>query len=496
MIQTTMKMNLSNLLSNRPRLFIAGSIAVCVVILGIFFSLLFAGSFRSQGNSPVVTRATPAKKGKIPLRISGVRLQKENVPAGYIRVHYIGPSGETSKDIKASDASSQILELLNASTPSSQPNKVLAASTTSTSSADLSAYVPPRIGDQGTRGSCVAWATGYYQFGWYARKYGYYPDIQVGNNDIHIQGFAPMSIYSVMDNGKDAGSYANVAYKVMMTHGIDAIGDYIPQGDYNYWQLPTTAQSQNAKHYTISNYVYTRANGNDMQDTIEKIIAGGNPVAIGVFITAGFNDVSSYNNAFLDYSKSDPYYDANNNPTTDISKATSIHEVTGFKYDSKGLWVLNAWGSSWGNNGWAELSWNYLKHNLGDLGVIVPSLSNSQGLTTIPTSSIPPPAIRVLELKDWSTIKPGSKIYLLTRSVDIWDGLQSMQVKIENPLGGYSIKCNNSFPHQTQYPFDLQAVDCIWSVPPTPDIKYVVYVTGITQVGGTGTVTIHATAGK
>src|SRR5579883_1720069 len=36
------------------------------------------------------------------------------------------------------------------------------------------------------------------------------------------------------------------------------------------------------------------------------------------------------------------------------------HAVFATKYDANGLWIENSWGTSWGLNGWGELSWSFV----------------------------------------------------------------------------------------------------------------------------------------
>jgi hypothetical protein len=36
------------------------------------------------------------------------------------------------------------------------------------------------------------------------------------------------------------------------------------------------------------------------------------------------------------------------------------HMVIGYSTDAQGVWFLNSWGTGYGQNGWAELSWSAL----------------------------------------------------------------------------------------------------------------------------------------
>jgi hypothetical protein len=207
-------------------------------------------------------------------------------------------------------------------------------------SVDLSQYNPP-VGNQGQVGSCTAWATGYYLRGWYARRGGYYPSGPDANG-----GFAPMYTYAQIVHGQNIGTTFPANLTIQQQQGIDSRADYT-QGDYDYTDQPTAAEQAYAGQYTIPGWhdVAGPAEGGPaLQSWIEATIAGGNPVVISIPVYDNFFSLSPSN--FFYASPSGPYEGG--------------HALFASKYDANGLWVENQWGTGWGLNGWAELSWSFL----------------------------------------------------------------------------------------------------------------------------------------
>jgi len=56
-------------------------------------------------------------------------------------------------------------------------------------------------------------------------------------------------------------------------------------------------------------------------------------------------------------------------------------------YDQAGVWVENQWGTAWGLNGWAELSWNYVSSHVTEVATI----NQSDIYTGLQNPSVPLP---------------------------------------------------------------------------------------------------------
>jgi len=212
---------------------------------------------------------------------------------------------------------------------------------------DLSQYNPP-VGNQSGVNSCVSWALGYYLRGWYAKRDGYYPIGGAGG----AGSFAPMYLYSQVPKydehgnpiARDQNGGTRFADNLsILEQGIDTRADY-SQGDYDYADSPTAGEAADASHYKLASY--SEVGGPNLRNWIEATIAGGNPVAIGIPVYPEF-DAARAANPLVGVPGSSEHSRGN-------------HVVFASKYDANGLWIENQWGTSWGLNGWAELSWSFV----------------------------------------------------------------------------------------------------------------------------------------
>jgi hypothetical protein len=231
---------------------------------------------------------------------------------------------------------------------------------------DLSRYNPP-VGDQGYLESCTSWATGYYLRGWYAKRDGYYPAGGAGGTG----SFAPMYLYSQIVHGQNIGTKFSDNLNILR-QGSDTRADYF-QGDYDYKDLPTGNETTNAVHYTIASY--NDVSGSNLQGWIEASIAGGNPVAIGFPVYPEFDHASA----------SDPLVGL---PSAG-ERSRGTHAVFASKYDANGLWIENSWGTGFGLNGWAELSWSFVNRYVYEAINEVPMLPSGPVPVVVGQAPIP-----------------------------------------------------------------------------------------------------------
>jgi hypothetical protein len=222
------------------------------------------------------------------------------------------------------------------------------------SSVDLTQYDPP-VGDQDGVESCVAWSTGYYLRGWYANRDGYFPP----GGSPPSGSFEPMYTYAQIVRGNNVGTTFADNLNIQQGQGIDSRADY-SQGDYDYTTQPTTAETANAGQDTIVSYNDVgNPGGTGFQNWIENTLASGNPVAIAIPVYPEFDGVSATNNWLV------------GTPTAGETSRGG-HAVFAPKYDANGLWIENSWGTGWGNNGYAELSWAFVNQDAWEGVTIVP----------------------------------------------------------------------------------------------------------------------------
>ena len=220
---------------------------------------------------------------------------------------------------------------------------VATTSTPVPAAVDLSRF-DPKVADQGMVNSCAAWAVGYGMLGWFAGSQG------------HTGApFAPMYAYSQLTTPRDTGASPASVLELLRTQGIDTTVKYGPGHGGSYWSYfdwrhrPTIVEKAAAAPNRITGWV-TLYNtfgspGATAVAKLKQTLASGRPVAltIGVFDrfewATGSGVISSAGN---------------------LGPMRGLHEVLAVGYDSRGVKIMNSWGTSWGNAGYGILDWNYV----------------------------------------------------------------------------------------------------------------------------------------
>lgn len=122
------------------------------------------------------------------------------------------------------------------------------------SSVDLSLSESfPSVGNQGSVGSCTAWASTYYQFGYQVASMNSWD----AKNDPTKQ-FSPKWTYNLCNNGINKGSLYVTIYSVLANQGAVRYSEFAPSGvatraEYGTWYLDTEGMKR-ALQYRISDY--------------------------------------------------------------------------------------------------------------------------------------------------------------------------------------------------------------------------------------------------
>ncbi len=220
-------------------------------------------------------------------------------------------------------------------TPGVTPEgRALIDSVTAPAAVDLSAWAPP-VGNQGSVGSCVSWATGYYDRYWLRNH-------ALGEKTL----FAPMYLYSQIAQGVDRGSSFPGNFNILISQGIAPRSVYT-QGDYDYTTQPTPAERTAAVPYRATSYARLFSGANTgAQAAIQAAIASGQPVMLGIPVYPEFDHATA----------ADPLIDVPKPGET----SRGGHGVFAPKYDAQGVWIENSWGTGWGAAGWGHLTWAFV----------------------------------------------------------------------------------------------------------------------------------------
>lgn len=222
----------------------------------------------------------------------------------------------------------------------------------------------PPIGDQGLLGSCVAWATTYYQA---THEIG----LMGGTNN--KTGFetvlSPKWTYNMINYGEDAGSYVSEAYYLLSQNGAATMPMFPYDNDYLGWDT-------NSQHWlgAISNRMSQAkaiggVNASPQNLTqIKQALANGHVLTFCTYIndwryTRIKTDPSGLNQHVGEYAATwvagtegghcmtivgyndDLWIDVNGNGRVDPGERGAFL-------------VANSWGPEWGNNGFIWISYD------------------------------------------------------------------------------------------------------------------------------------------
>jgi hypothetical protein len=195
-------------------------------------------------------------------------------------------------------------------------------------------------GNQGSYGSCAAYAVGYSLAGWYAKTGGQYG-----------VPFEPMYLYSqthVNNTATGGGSLIGANLRILGSQGIAERATYA-SANPSFKVKPTAAQKANAANHiggTYSVLFSGQGAGTAGIDAIKSSLAAGAPVVIGIPVYTPFYGLTAGNALMTAAMRTGPLL--------------GYHAITAFGYSDRGLVIENSWGTGWGANGFATLAWDFV----------------------------------------------------------------------------------------------------------------------------------------
>jgi len=215
------------------------------------------------------------------------------------------------------------------------------------SAVDLSSQMPP-VGNQGSQGSCVAWAFGYYHkthTEW--REKGW--DVNLPQNQ-----FSPAFIYNQINGGVDGGSYFNDAMKAILDNG-DANMNLMPynQSDFTTW--PSDTAYSYATRYRGANGYWIDCSTDPGLNLIKAQLNNGFTVVLAIYVWSNLDYIDSYQNT---------YCVADQNGSNRGGHGVTIvgYDDNRVTHDGIGAFKLvNSWGTAWGDSGYFWMSYQAVK---------------------------------------------------------------------------------------------------------------------------------------
>lgn len=206
-------------------------------------------------------------------------------------------------------------------------------------SVDLSMYLPP-VGSQGTQGSCVAWATGYY-------LKSFHENMEDSNNGVAIVNnqMSPAFVYNQIKAGSCAdGSSIPDALKLISDTGI-VTWQEMPYNQNECNTQPSAAQNVLAGSNKIMSYA--PLNGDKLFEQAKASLMNNQPVVVAISIdNEHFGAIDNKGDA--------AYREFGGVDAVDGAHAML---VVGYDDAKTAFKVVNSWGKNWGNDGFVWIDY-------------------------------------------------------------------------------------------------------------------------------------------
>ena len=226
---------------------------------------------------------------------------------------------------------------------------------TTRSFCDNSSNLPPIL-NQGSQGSCVAWATAYY--------YKSYQEWEEHGWDIDdpMHQFSPSFVYNHINGGTDEGSNFSDALKLLCDHGCVSLVS-MPYDENDYLLLPQEYNYFLGLQYRCDEFYYFDLFDGDLTN-LKNHISNGHVAVMGIWIYNNFDNINNYNNIYC------------------INDVDSLnlrggHAVTVCGYDDNlitadgvgAVKIANSWGTDWGSDGYCWISYSAIQNDTISQGV-------------------------------------------------------------------------------------------------------------------------------
>jgi len=227
----------------------------------------------------------------------------------------------------------------------------------------------PPIGDQGSLGSCAAFATTYYQYT-YEQNLALGRDASGGNTAFI---FSPKWTYNLVNSGVDRGSSPYDIYDVLIKGGAATLSDFPYDNNYREWCLDKKAW-RNAINYKLSDDGYgqlSEVNKTNFALEMKAQLLNGRILTTCTYVFSWYIDLvdddasSETDDSFVGqyiavFQSSDrrgshaiTIVGYNDNVWCDIN-ANGIVEA-----EEKGAFkIANSWGKWWGNGGFCWVTYD------------------------------------------------------------------------------------------------------------------------------------------
>lgn len=214
---------------------------------------------------------------------------------------------------------------------------------------DHSAGLPP-VGNQGSAGSCTGWATAYY--------YKSYQEGQEHSWDMNApeHQFSPNYVWNQIQVGGTAeckGASVSRALELIQEQGVSPLSIF-PYTTNCHIQ-PTEEQRVIATNYKARSYGAIFRYGDQVTDAhirqMKQWLMNGDTFVVALDVTPEFDNPAGAN-CIVDL------------PTQGDSRGGHAIQVVGYDDSIGGFKIVNSWGTNYGCNGFAYLTYDWVKEHV------------------------------------------------------------------------------------------------------------------------------------
>lgn len=202
----------------------------------------------------------------------------------------------------------------------------------------------PVVGNQGSQGSCAAWAMTYYDYGYIEARDNGWTDASTGNT-AHL--LSPAWTYNKVNHGVDRGTFMDNIAEVIKDWGAASLKTmpYVTSDLTSWGSQDAFREAVLHRAASVSIISYSSSNPNAAFTNVKNLISANSPVTFAIDAGKYSAGLTNDNIIVADEYSSTGINHAQTIVGYDDAKTDGIHsDVGAFK-------VVNSWGKTWGTNG-------------------------------------------------------------------------------------------------------------------------------------------------